>query len=31
MNAPALREGHCKVFGKEPVSTHRQLLFRKIA
>jgi hypothetical protein len=31
MNVPALREEHRKVFGKEPVSTHRQFLFRKIA
>jgi hypothetical protein len=31
MNLPALREEHCKVFGKEPVSAHRQFLFRKIA
>jgi len=31
MNVPALREQHRKVFGKEPVSSHRQFLFRKIA
>jgi len=31
MNLPALREEHRKVFGKEPVSSHRQFLFRKIA
>ncbi len=31
MNVPALREEHRKVFGKEPVSAHRQFLFRKIA
>jgi hypothetical protein len=31
MNVPALREEHRKVFGKEPVSSHRQFLFRKIA
>jgi hypothetical protein len=31
MNVPALREEHCKVFGKAPVSSHRQFLFRKIA
>jgi hypothetical protein len=31
LNVPALREEHRKVFGKEPVSTHRQFLFRKIA
>ena len=31
MNVSALREEHRKVFGKEPVSSHRQFLFRKIA
>jgi hypothetical protein len=31
MNVPALREEHRKVVGKEPVSSHRQFLFRKIA
>jgi len=31
MNVPALREEHRKVFGTEPVSSHRQFLFRKIA
>jgi len=31
MNVPALREEHRKVFGKDPVSSHRQFLFRKIA
>jgi hypothetical protein len=31
MDVPALREEHRKVFGKEPVSSHRQFLFRKIA
>ena len=31
MNVPALREEHRKVFGKEPASSHRQFLFRKIA
>jgi len=31
MNVPALREEHRRVFGKEPVSSHRQFLFRKIA
>ncbi len=31
MNVPALREEYRKVFGKDPVSAHRQFLFRKIA
>ena len=31
MNVPALREEHRKLFGKEPASSHRQFLFRKIA
>ncbi len=31
MNVPALREEHRKLFGEEPVSVHRQFLFRKIA
>ena len=31
MNVPALREEHRKVFGKQPASSHRQFLFRKIA
>jgi hypothetical protein len=31
MDVPALREEHRKVFDKEPVSSHRQFLFRKIA
>jgi len=31
MNVPALREEHRKLFGKDPVSSHRQFLFRKIA
>ena len=31
MNVPALREEHRKMFGEEPVSSHRQFLFRKIA
>jgi hypothetical protein len=31
MNVPALREEQCKVFGKAPVSSHRQFLFRKVA
>jgi hypothetical protein len=31
MNVPALREEHRKVFGKDPVSSHRHFLFRKIA
>jgi hypothetical protein len=31
MNLPALREEHRRVFGKEPVSAHRQFLFRQIA
>ena len=31
LNVPALREEHRKVFGKDPLSSHRQLLFRKIA
>ena len=31
LNVPALRDEHRKVFGKEPVSSHRQSLFRKIA
>lgn len=31
MNVSALREEHCKIFGEEPASAHRQFLFRKIA
>jgi hypothetical protein len=31
MDVPALREEHRRVFGKDPVSAHRQFLFRKIA
>jgi hypothetical protein len=31
MNAPALREEHRKLFGKDPASAHRQFLFRKSA
>ncbi len=31
MNVPALPEDYRKVFGNEPVSAHRQFLFRKIA
>jgi hypothetical protein len=31
MNVPALREEHRKLFGNDPVSSHRQFLFRKIA
>jgi hypothetical protein len=31
MNVPVLREEHRKLFSKEPVSSHRQFLFRKIA
>ena len=31
MNVRALREEHRKLFGKEPASSHRQFLFRKIA
>ena len=31
MNVPALREEHRKLFGKDPASSHRQFLFRKIA
>jgi hypothetical protein len=31
MDVPALREEHRRVFNKEPVSSHRQFLFRKIA
>ena len=31
MNVPALREEHRRLFDKEPASSHRQFLFRKIA
>jgi hypothetical protein len=31
MNVPALRKEHRKLFDEEPVSSHRQFLFRKIA
>lgn len=31
MNVPALREEDRKLFGKDPVSSHRQFLLRKVA
>jgi hypothetical protein len=31
MNLAALREEYRRIFGREPVSAHRQFLFRKIA
>jgi hypothetical protein len=31
MNVPTLREEYRRVFGKDPASSHRQFLFRKIS